>query len=418
LVLMLLYHWGLALLILVMGVSRVALLLILRKRNEQLIATELAVSGQEQAILLEALSAMETVKASASQGYILARWMPRLVRRMNVYINRQRIRIASGQFMGLLQGISLATVFWVGGRAVLSERMTLGVFTAFLALQGLFMGPLESLLGAFNDLQYLSSHLLRLDDVLETPAELSGSQDPGRLQGAIELEEVSFRYTEGSPWILQKINLSIVPGEKVALVGRSGAGKSTLARLLMGMLPPTEGTIRFDGQDLRELDLTRFRQQLGVVLHDTVRANISLRNLDMPIEKIRNAAKLAQIHAVIDQLPDGYMTRLGENALTLSGGERQRICLARAIASEPSIILLDEASSSLDLETEAHVHAGLAAIGCTRIVIAHRLATVQDANRILVMQDGVIVQHGTYAQLQKVPGLFQEAILAMEGNRG
>jgi ABC-type bacteriocin/lantibiotic exporter with double-glycine peptidase domain len=422
--LMVMYHQMLAFVVLGLGALRVALLLSLRRRNEQLMTTELAVYGQEQSILVEALSGMETVKASSSQDYILARWTPRMIRRMNVSMEQQRLRIASTQVMSLLSGFSMAAVFWVGGREVLAEHMSLGVFTAFLTLQGLFMAPLESLLDAFTDLQYLSSHLVRLDDVLETPVEVSGNRDPGPIRGAIELEGVGFRYAEGSPWILRDISLSLRPGEKVALVGRSGAGKSTLARLLMGMLLPGEGVIRFDGMDLRELDLGLLRKQLGVVLQesflfdDSVRANLSLRDPDMPMERIRWAAELAQIHSVIEQLPDGYRTRLGENAKSLSGGERQRLCLARAIAAEPSILLLDEATSSLDLETEARVHAGLAALGCTRIVIAHRLATVKDADRILVIQDGGVVQQGTYDQLCGQAGVFQEAIRAMENHHG
>lgn len=422
--LMVMYHQMLAFIVLGLGALRVALLLSLRRRNEQLMTTELAVYGQEQSILVEALSGMETVKASSSQDYILARWTPRMIRRMNVSMEQQRLRIASTQVMSLLSGFSMAAVFWVGGREVLAEHMSLGVFTAFLTLQGLFMAPLESLLDAFTDLQYLSSHLVRLDDVLETPAEASGNRDPGPIRGAIELEGVGFRYAEGSPWILRDINLSLRLGEKVALVGRSGAGKSTLARLLMGMLLPGEGAIRFDGMDLRDLDLGLFRKQLGVVLQesflfdDSVRANLSLRDPDMPMERIRWAAELAQIHTVIERLPDGYRTRLGENAKILSGGERQRLCLARAIAAEPSILLLDEATSSLDLETESRVHAGLAALGCTRIVIAHRLATVKDADRILVIEEGGVVQQGTYDQLCGQAGVFQDAIRAMESHHG
>lgn len=421
--LMLAYHWGLALTVLALGGLRVALLGFLRNHNEQLMTTELAVYGQEQAILVEALAGIETVKATGSQGHVLSRWTPRLVRRMNVGMERQKLRIASQQAMSLLQGVTTVAVFWVGGREVLAERMTLGVFTAFLTLQSLFMTPLEALLGAFTDLQFLASHLVRLDDIMEHPAEPSGTVDPGRLSGSISLAGVGFRFSEGSPWILRNIHLSIRPGEKVALVGRTGAGKSTLARLLMGMHLPTEGRIAFDGKDMKNLDLARLRSQLGVVLQDsflfddTVRANLSLRDPDMPMSRIRWAAEMVQIHERILQLPMGYKTRLGENARILSGGERQRLCLARAIAANPAILLLDEATSSLDLETEALVHANLAALGCTRIIIAHRLETLKDADRILVMEGGAIVQQGTYDQLAEQPGVLQDVAFAREENR-
>ncbi len=418
--LMLAYHWQLGLLVMGLSALRVVLLLAIRRHNQQLMTTELTVSGQEGAILMEALGSLETIKASASEDRVLARWIPRLVRRANVSMERQRLAITSTQLMGILQGFATAALFWMGGREVLGERMTLGVFTAFLALQGLFMGPLESMLGAITDLQFLTSHLLRLDDVMESAPEASGSADPGRLKGHIDLEGVSFRYAEGSPWILQDIHLSLKPGEKIALVGRTGAGKSTLARLLMGMHLPTEGSIRFDHQDLGTLDLHKLRSQMGVVmqesflLDDTVRANVALRDPLLPMERVQWAAEVAQVHEVIHKLPQGYKTRLGENAKTLSGGERQRLCLARAVALEPSILLLDEATSSLDLETEARVHANLAKLGCTRIVIAHRLETVKDADRILVLEDGRVTQQGTYEDLSRREGAFQKTILAME----
>lgn len=422
--LMLAYHWQLGLLVMGLSTLRVMLLLAIRRHNQQLMTTELTVLGQEGAILMEAFGSLETIKASASEDRVLARWIPRMVRRANVSMERQKLAITSSQLMGILHGLATAALFWMGGREVLGERMTLGVFTAFLALQGLFMGPLESMLGAITDLQFLTSHLLRLDDVMESAPEASGSTDPGRLQGHIDLEGVSFRYAEGSPWILQDIHLSLKPGEKVALVGRTGAGKSTLARLLMGMHLPTVGTIHFDHQDLGTLDLQKLRSQMGVVmqesflLDDTVRANVALRDPKLPMARVQWAAEVAHVHEVIDKLPQGYKTRLGENAKTLSGGERQRLCLARAVALEPSILLLDEATSSLDLETEARVHANLTKLGCTRIVIAHRLETVKDADRILVLEGGRIAQQGTYDDLSRQEGAFRETVRAMEAGRG
>jgi ABC-type bacteriocin/lantibiotic exporter with double-glycine peptidase domain len=286
------------------------------------------------------------------------------------------------------------------------------------------MAPLESLLSAFTELQFLGNHLRRLDDVMETVPEASGHENPGRLKGGVSLEGVGFRYSEGSPWILEDIHLEIRPGEKVALVGRTGAGKSTLARLLLGMHSPTTGTIRFDGRDLAALDLQALRCQMGVVLQepfvfdDTVRANLSLLDPEMPLERVKWAARAACVDKVIERLPLGYKARLGENARILSGGERQRLCLARAIAGEPAILLLDEATSSLDLATEAAVHANLAALGCTRILIAHRLETVKDADRILVLDGGRIAQQGTYAELAAAPGPFQDILDAQEASRG
>lgn len=421
--LMLAYHLTLGLMVIGLALLRLVLLLAIRRYNQQLMTTELTVSGQESAILMEALGGMETIKASATENRVLDRWVPRMVRRANVSLERQRLSVASSHGMALLQGLAMAALFWVGGHEVLAERMTMGVFTAFLALQGLFMAPIESMLSAITDLQFLSSHLTRLDDVMESEPEKSGSDDPGKLHGKIELKNVSFRYAEGSPWILQDIDLVIRKGEKVALVGRTGAGKSTLARLLMGMHLPTQGKIYFDGHDLRELDLQKLRSQMGVVmqesflLDDTVRANIALRDPHLSLASVQASAEVAHIHHVIEALPERYQTRVGENAKILSGGERQRVCLARAVALDPSILLLDEATSSLDLETEAKVHANLASLGCTRIIIAHRLETVKDADRILVLDGGRIVQQGRYDALSVETGVFRETVLAMEAGR-
>jgi ABC-type bacteriocin/lantibiotic exporter with double-glycine peptidase domain len=260
--------------------------------------------------------------------------------------------------------------------------------------------------------------LRRLDDVLATPLEPSGTLDPGRLEGGLDLEEVSFSYSQGGPRVLEGITLKIAPGEVVALVGPAGSGKSTLARLLLGLHLPDSGRVRFDGQDLRTLDLAKVRRQVGVVLQETflfddsVRGNLTLQDEDLPLERLTRAARMACIEEVILRLPVGYGSRVGENGCLLSGGERQRLSLARALAAEPAVLLLDEATSSLDRATEARIHANLAGLGCTRILIAHRLATVREADRILVLEKGRIVQEGTYRELAGRPGLFQTLVAA------
>jgi ABC-type bacteriocin/lantibiotic exporter with double-glycine peptidase domain len=424
LALMMAYNSLLGAVVLAIGVVRAALLLVLKDRNQQFMSAELAASGQEGQALVEALSALETVKAGGTEAVMVGRWSTRMIHRVNASLLRRRVEIGSTQVMVFLQGLGTAAIFWLGGREVVREHMTLGVFASFLTLQALFMGPLESLLTAAGQLQFLNNHLARLDDVLETAPEPRGLRDPGRLRGAIRLENVSFQYSLGSPMVLEDISLEIRPGEKVALVGPSGAGKSTLARLLMGMHLPTRGVIRFDGADLRDLELPRVRNQMGVVLqetfffNDTVRANLSLNDPDLPMERIRDAAKRACVLDVVDARPQGFASLVGENGGSFSGGQRQRLSLARALAHDPSILLLDEATSSLDLELEAALHANLASMGCTRVVIAHRLATVEDADHILVLDGGRLVQRGTFKTLSREPGLFRDLALAMEATHG
>ena len=418
--LMLAYHPRLGLLVLGFGLGRVAIFLLLRDRHRQLLATELAAAGRAGSAILEAITGFETTKASGAEARMLQRWGHRMSDRVNAALTRQRLILGAGALMGLFQGAASVTILLYGGHEVLASRMTIGVFIAFLTLEGLFLGPLEALLGTANQLQYLGCQLRRLDDVLETPPEPSGTLDPGRLRGAIELRGVSFRHSRDAPPAVRNLSLSIRPGEKLAIAGPSGAGKSTLARLILGMHLPSEGAIRFDGRDLRDLDLPRLRNQMGVVLQetflfdDTVRANLSLNDPGLPLDRLQWAARMACVDAVIAGLPEGYDSRVGENGALLSGGQRQRLSLARALAHEPAILLLDEATSSLDLETEQRVHAHLAALGCTRILIAHRPATLRDADRILMMEAGEIVQEGPFAELCDRPGPLRSMLAALE----
>jgi ABC-type bacteriocin/lantibiotic exporter with double-glycine peptidase domain len=422
--LMLAYHLPLALLVLAVNLLELALPLLLLDRNRELLAAGLASAGREGAALLEALSGLETTKASGAESRMVQRWAHRMTERVNHGLERERLALAAGACMTFCTGVTSLLVFFVGGREVLAHRMTLGTFVAFLTLQGLVAAPMGALLGAFLQLQFLGTHLRRLDDVLETPVEPAGTADPGRLRGAVELRDVTFRYARGSSAVLSGLSVSIAPGEKVALVGPSGAGKSTLARLLLGLHLPDTGTVAFDQRDLRELDLAKVRAQVGVVLQetflfdDTVRANLTLQDEELPQERLWLAARIACVEDVIRALPQGLESRVGENGSLLSGGQRQRLSLARALAAGPAILLLDEATSSLDLDTEARIHANLARLGCTRVVIAHRLATVRDADRILVLQAGRVVQEGRYPELAATPGLFRDLLLAGGGAHG
>ena len=417
--LMLAFDWRLGAIVLTFGLVRVLLFVTLLRRNQQLMSAELAGGGREGSALVAALSGLETIKATGSEQRVAARWTNHMMATTNRQLERRRLDIHADLAVTVLKGLALAAVFVVGGGLVIQQEITLGVFAAFMTLQALFMQPLESLMDAASQLQYLGSHLKRLDDVLDTPVEPSGAMAP-TLAGGIELEGVSFAYAGQSIPVLRDISLRIVAGEKVAIVGRSGAGKSTLARLLLGLYLPGSGTIRFDGRDLREIDLTQLRRQIGVVpqetflFDDSVRANLALNDPELPLDRLSAAAHLACIDEVIDALPQGYDTRVGENGCLLSGGQRQRLAIARAIVHSPAMLLLDEASSALDPATEARIHANLAQLGGTRIVIAHRLATVRDADRILVLHAGELVQHGRYADLLAQEGPFRELVQGFE----
>jgi len=423
--LMVAYHPGLGLLVLALGGAEAGTSALLRERARQMAASEAAAEGREAGALMEALTAFETVKATGGGPRMVLRWVHRMAARVEAGLARQRLELAAGAALDALSGAGAAAVFLLGGREVLAGRMTLGVFVAFLALQSLFLAPLGALLEAWTGVLHLGIHLRRLDDVLETAPEPSGTLDPGPIRGAISLSGVTFAPAPGAAPVLQGISFDVAPGEKIALVGPSGAGKSTLARILLGLQAPTGGTVRFDGIDARELDLRALRRHMGAVLQEdtvfdgTFRANVALGAADPSPERLDRAARLACLEEVILTRPGGWSAQVGEGGGTLSGGQRQRLCLARALARDPAILVLDEATSSLDLATEGRIHRNLASLACTRILVAHRLATVVDADRILLLDGGRIVQEGTYGDLAARPGPFREmARAAGEGVHG
>jgi ABC-type bacteriocin/lantibiotic exporter with double-glycine peptidase domain len=418
--LMMVYHWKLGLLVVVIGCVRALLQFALRGLSRQVVAVELAALSRAGGTLVESLGALETIKSVSAEAVAIRRWSDLVVTRANASLPRLQLENTAVQLTGLLNAIGIAAVSAVAGYDVIAGGMSIGVFTAFLTLQGLYLTPFNSLIESLEHWQYLNSHLARLNDVMETEPEPSGDLDATAMRGEIRLEGVGFRYAPGAPWVLRGIDAHILPGEKIAIVGPSGAGKSTLARILLGVLAPSEGALSFDGQDMRRYDLGKLRARMGAVLQetsllsDTVHVNISLGDPSLSPAQVKAAAQLACVDDVIETLPRGYATRLGENGMQLSGGERQRVCLARALAHRPAVLLLDEATSALDAETERRVHANLGAPGCTRIVIAHRFSTVRDADRILVVDRGRIVQEGTFDALRDQPGLFRTLLGSLE----
>jgi ABC-type bacteriocin/lantibiotic exporter with double-glycine peptidase domain len=417
--LMLLYSWRIA--AVVLALSAVRLLIVARSQSvvAQSMSSEVAHGGREAGALIHAVAAPESVKAFGAEEFVLQKYSNALARRLNATLERRALTLRINQIVHVFDGASRALVLWLGGAAVIRDEMTVGVFAAFITLQMLFDAPLEQLLGFFQDYQLLKSILLRIDDVMDAEPEPSGTRSPKGLSPRLEIDRVSFRYGPTTPCTLEDVSLVVHPGETVALVGRSGCGKSTLMALVAGMSSPTSGAVRLDGCDLRTLDLREYRRSIGFVLqdpvffNDTVRANISLHEPNLPLGHVREAARIACIDDVIRALPDGYETPLGERAARLSGGQRQRLAIARALVHRPSILLLDEATSALDPELQARVVQSLRARHITTLVIAHRLETVRHADRIVVIHEGRVVQQGEYRELAASRGLFRDMVGAL-----
>lgn len=404
----------------VLGLAQAMVFVVTRRKTKDLMGQNLAIQAKSESYQVEMMAGMETLKSLGGEQRAVDHWSNLFVDTLNVGLKRGQLSAWVESLTSTLRLSSPLIILTFGAVLVLKGEISLGTMLAMNALAAGFLHPLSALVGTAGQLQLLDSYMARLDDIFNAESEQDASRvrTAPRLKGAIELESVSFQYSAVSPLVVRDVSLKVKPGQFVAIVGRSGSGKSTLASLLLGLYAPTDGSIRYDGLNLSDLEVHSVRKQLGIVTQrpyifgSSVRANIALADPARTLEEVVTAAKAAQIHDEIAEIGMGYETPLLDNGASLSGGQRQRIALARALVTEPAVLLLDEATSALDAITESKVQASLAKLDCTRVVIAHRLSTIVAADVILMMEEGQILEQGTHAELMKRRGAYAALVEA------
>ncbi len=413
-----------AIVVISIGALQAVLLLGTSKPLKDLNRRELAAIGKSQGYITEILAGIRTLKSAGAEYRALERWSNMFFEQMNISVRRAYITMLIDTAMSALSIAAPLTLLWLGTLEVINGSMQVGTMIALNALGSSILGPLSSLIVSTRQVQLVQSHMERLADVIEAESEqeVQTTSQPPTLSGHITLQNVSFQYDPQSPTVLHNINVDIKPGQKIAIVGRTGSGKSTFGSLLLGLYTPTKGEILYDGIPLHTLNYQAVRAQFGVVMQEadifsgSVRENITLNDPGLGMEQVIHAAQIAAIHDDIMQMPMEYETMVSEGGNALSGGQRQRLAIARAVANAPAIILLDEATSSLDVMTERAVEQSLSQLECTQIIIAHRLSTIRNADVILVLNEGKITESGNHEQLLALGGYYAHLIQSQLAN--
>ncbi|MDG4791774.1 peptidase domain-containing ABC transporter [Micromonospora sp. WMMD1102] len=397
---------GLAAIIVLIALGQVTLLLATARPLLAMARREIEFGVQQQSLVLESLTGIESVKMSALEAPILARWRRMFSAELHASTRRQLLESRLDDLTDVVQLAVTAGFVLIGAHAVIAGETALGAMLTSAYIAAGLLAPLSNLTKQARSLQVVTVHLARLRDVLEEPPETAPVGRTTRLwYTEVELRGVSFSYGGFGKPALHDVSLRVPAGSFVAIAGASGSGKSTLARLLLGLYRPDAGTVLIGGRDTTAMSREEIARHCGAVAQEpavfsgTILDNIVIARSDASEHEIRHAARLAELDRDIAAMPMGYHTHLSERGAGLSGGQRQRLALARALVGQPRLLILDEATSSVDADTELSILANLRTLGCTVIIIAHRLSTIRSADRIAFMADGRISEYGTHDEL-------------------
>jgi len=429
---MLTYSWQLTLVgVVLTALNLVALKRLMRLRTDGNMLL-LQDRGKLMATVIGGIQTIETIKATGAEHDFFGRWSGYKAKVTNTEQRLEFYTRLLSALPGLLNGLITVAILGLGGAQVISGVMTVGMLVAFQSLMTSFTTPVGNLMGLAGKYQEAKGDMARLDDVMRYPLDESFNQTSapdsaahadtaparGKLQGHLQLRNVSFGYSPLEPALIENFNLTLEPGKRVALVGKSGSGKSTIARLVMGLHQPWSGDVLLDGQPRTQIDRLLLAGSLAGVAQEpylfegTVRDNLTLWDSTLSQAAMLQAAEDACIHDVIAGRADGYDSKVGEEGSGFSGGQMQRLDIARALTGNPRILVLDEATSALDPITEMQIDNNIRARGCACLIVAHRLSTVRDADEIIVMAQGRIVERGTHDELVAQDGAYRQLIKA------